>query len=91
MIHLRWVAGRELLSLIPAQADGGINFKRQESIRGHIDGLSSGNPLACFLIAAAESYTSYFGGAEWSPMVAFIILILALLFRPQGILGKGLV
>ena len=34
-------------------------------------------------------FTSYYGGAEWSPMVAFIILIVALLFRPQGLLGKG--
>jgi branched-chain amino acid transport system permease protein len=58
-----------------------------------VGGLGSlpGAMIGGFLIAAAESYTSYFGGAEWSPMVAFIILILALLFRPQGILGKGLV
>jgi branched-chain amino acid transport system permease protein len=57
-----------------------------------IGGLGSlpGAMLGGFLIAAAEAYTSYFGGAEWSPMVAFIILILALLFKPQGILGKGL-
>jgi branched-chain amino acid transport system permease protein len=57
-----------------------------------IGGLGSlpGAMIGGFLIAAAEAYTSYFGGAEWSPMVAFIILILALLFRPQGILGKGL-
>jgi branched-chain amino acid transport system permease protein len=58
-----------------------------------VGGLGSlpGAMLGGFLIAATEAYTSYFGGAEWSSMVAFSILILALLFRPQGILGKGLV
>jgi branched-chain amino acid transport system permease protein len=57
-----------------------------------VGGLGSlpGAMIGGFIVAVAESYTSYFGAAEWSPMVAFIILILALLFRPQGLLGKGL-
>lgn len=57
-----------------------------------VGGLGSlpGAMIGGFIVAAAESYTSYYGGAEWSPMLAFVILILALLFRPQGLLGKGL-
>jgi branched-chain amino acid transport system permease protein len=56
-----------------------------------VGGMGSlpGAMIGGFIVAAAESYTSYYGGAEWSPMVAFIILIVALLFRPQGLLGKG--
>lgn len=58
-----------------------------------VGGLGSlpGAMIGGFIVATAEAYTSYYGGAEWSPMVAFVILILALLLRPQGLLGKGLV
>lgn len=56
-----------------------------------VGGMGSlpGAMLGGFIVAAAESYTSYYGGSEWSPMVAFVILIAALLIRPQGLFGKG--
>jgi branched-chain amino acid transport system permease protein len=41
------------------------------------------------LIATVESITSYYAGPHWSPMVAFSILLLALLLRPQGLLGRA--
>ena len=44
-------------------------------------GSLSGAMLGGFIIAAAEAYTSYFAGPEWAPMVAFVILIAALLIR----------
>jgi len=37
----------------------------------------------------SEAYTTYYAGAQWSPLVAFIILILALLIRPQGLIRGG--
>jgi branched-chain amino acid transport system permease protein len=40
------------------------------------------------VVATSEALTSYYLGAQWSPMVAFIILIVALLVRPQGLVGK---
>ena len=54
-----------------------------------IGGMGSllGAMVGGFVIAAAESFTSYYAGAQWSPMIAFIILILALLIRPQGLIG----
>jgi branched-chain amino acid transport system permease protein len=55
-----------------------------------VGGMGSlpGALLGGFIVAVSEAYTSYYAGAHWSPLVAFIILILALLLRPQGLLGK---
>ncbi|MBI4241333.1 MAG: branched-chain amino acid ABC transporter permease [Candidatus Rokubacteria bacterium] len=44
--------------------------------------------LGGFVIAASEAFTAHYAGPHWSPMVAFIILVLALLLRPQGLLGR---
>jgi branched-chain amino acid transport system permease protein len=50
-----------------------------------------GNPIGAFLggliLGLAESYTSLFATYAISPAVAFITLILILIFRPAGILG----
>ena len=56
-----------------------------------IGGMGSlpGAMLGGFIVAAAEGYTTLYAGPHWSPLVAFVILILALLFRPQGLLGKA--
>jgi len=56
-----------------------------------VGGMGSlpGALLGGFIIAASESYTTYYIGAQWSPLVAFMILIAALLIRPQGLLGKA--
>ena len=51
-----------------------------------------GNPIGAFLggliLGLAESYTSLFATYAISPAVAFITLILILIFRPGGILGQ---
>lgn len=51
-----------------------------------------GNPFGAFLggliLGLAESYTSLFASYALSPAVAFITLILILIFRPGGILGQ---
>lgn len=50
-----------------------------------------GNPVGAFLgglvLGLAESYTSLFATYAISPAIAFIALILILIFRPGGILG----
>ncbi len=50
-----------------------------------------GNPMGAFLggliLGLAESYTSLFASYALSPAVAFITLLLILIFRPGGILG----
>lgn len=56
-----------------------------------VGGMGSlpGAMLGGFIIAVSEAYTTLYAGPHWSPLVAFVILILALLFRPQGLLGKA--
>jgi branched-chain amino acid transport system permease protein len=56
-----------------------------------VGGMGSlpGALLGGFIVAVSEAFTTYYAGAQWSPLVAFVILILALLLRPQGILGKA--
>jgi branched-chain amino acid transport system permease protein len=50
-------------------------------------GSLPGALLGGLVIATAESFTAYYAGPHWSPMVAFTVLLLALLVRPQGLLG----
>jgi branched-chain amino acid transport system permease protein len=43
--------------------------------------------LGGLILGMAESYTSLFATYAISPAIAFITLILILIFRPGGILG----
>jgi branched-chain amino acid transport system permease protein len=52
---------------------------------GSIPGAMAGGLLLGF----AESYTQGYVSTRWSDLFVFVILILFLLFRPQGILGKA--
>lgn len=45
--------------------------------------------IGALVIATAESLTAYYAGPHWSPAVAFAVLVLALLVRPQGLLGRA--
>ncbi|MEM0041025.1 MAG: branched-chain amino acid ABC transporter permease, partial [Candidatus Korarchaeum sp.] len=46
-----------------------------------------GSMLAGFLIGLAEGWGGLIFGTEYRQVVAFLIMILVLWFRPQGILG----
>ena len=52
---------------------------------GSIPGALAGGLLLGF----AESYAQGYVSTRWSDLFVFVILILFLLFRPQGILGKA--
>lgn len=55
-----------------------------------VGGIGSvpGALVGAAVIAAAESFTAFYAGSRWSPMVAFAILVVVLLVRPQGLLGR---
>jgi branched-chain amino acid transport system permease protein len=52
-----------------------------------------GNPLgalaASLLVGVAESTTVYFLSSEWRDMVAFVVMVVVVLVRPQGLFGLG--
>lgn len=50
-------------------------------------GSISGAILAALIIGIAEALTSFFVGTQWAPAVAFAILLITLILRPQGLLG----
>ena len=53
-------------------------------------GQVNGAILAALIIGTAESLSSYYLGSQWGPVVAFAILVITLVQRPQGLLGaKG--
>lgn len=41
------------------------------------------------VIALSEGFASLYLGTHWAPLMAFAMLVVALLIRPQGLLGKG--
>ncbi|MCO6049237.1 branched-chain amino acid ABC transporter permease [Mesorhizobium sp. RP14(2022)] len=54
-------------------------------------GLGSlpGTVIAAYLIGLIEAASSYYIGIYWTPVVLFSVLILVLLVRPNGLLGRA--
>jgi branched-chain amino acid transport system permease protein len=50
-------------------------------------GVFEGAPLGALLLGLTQSLVIWKASARWQDAIAFLILILFLLFRPQGILG----
>ena len=46
--------------------------------------------LGGFVLGLAENYGSALVGTQWKDVVAFVLLIVILLFRPTGLLGESL-
>ncbi len=46
--------------------------------------------LGGLVLGVAENYGSAFFGTEWKDVIAFILLVLILMFRPTGLLGESL-
>ncbi|MCL5258526.1 MAG: branched-chain amino acid ABC transporter permease [Firmicutes bacterium] len=59
------------------------------AVLGGIGNLA-GAMLGGFLIGIVESFATWLLGGQWSNVAVFAILILALVFRPSGLLGETL-
>jgi branched-chain amino acid transport system permease protein len=46
--------------------------------------------LGGFILGVAENYGSALFGSQWKDVVAFVLLVVILLFRPTGLLGESL-
>lgn len=74
----RWNAGFLLgVKAFTAAVLGGIG-----NVRGAL--------LGGFILGLAENYGSALVGSEWRDVVAFLLLVVILLFRPTGLLGESL-
>jgi len=51
-------------------------------------GSLGGTILAAYLLGLLEAFLIFFIGIYWAPSMIFILLIVILLIRPQGLLGK---
>ncbi len=65
-----------LLKGIVAAVIGGVG-----NIRGAL--------LGAFLLATAENFGVWYLPSQWKDVIAFGVLILFLIFKPSGILGKN--
>jgi branched-chain amino acid transport system permease protein len=59
------------------------------AVLGGIGNLA-GAMLGGFLIGVIEAMTTQLIGDQWSNVAVFVVLVLALIFRPSGLLGESL-
>ncbi len=56
-------------------------------IIGGVDSIA-GIALAALLLAMAQNFGAWYIGSQWQDAIAFFILVLFLLFKPEGFFGK---
>lgn len=52
-------------------------------------GSVTGAFVGAYVVAIAESLVGLYFGLSWAPLVGFLIIILVLLYRPGGLMGRG--
>ena len=74
--------------------DPGAGFARDEGASRFVvvifGGLGSivGSVIAGFILAMLEVFVTYYIGATWALPLFLLTLLVVLLFRPKGLLGK---
>ena len=53
-------------------------------------GSLSGALVGGFILGLIQSFSSHFIGVAWESFIAFVFIIIILLLRPKGIIGRGL-
>jgi branched-chain amino acid transport system permease protein len=84
------VAGAFLIVIQPVQPSIGREYIGLVFAVCVLGGMGSiwGTLLGAFVLGLAESFTSTFFGPSWAPAISFGTLLLALAFRPSGLLGR---
>lgn len=83
------LAGVFFVTLIPVEPHIGIPLTLRYLAITVLGGVGSlpGTLAGSVVLGLSESLVAFYGGAEWSLTVAFLILIAILLLRPRGLLG----
>lgn len=81
------VAGGLLIIIQPVEPSLGREYIGRVFAICVLGGMRSlgGTVVASIIVGVAEALTATFGGPEWAPAVAFGLLILTLVVRPEGI------
>ena len=68
----------------------GMNVFMMGVVTVIIGGVNSilGIALAALLLAMAQHFGAWFIGSQWQDAIAFVILLLFLLLKPEGFFGK---
>jgi branched-chain amino acid transport system permease protein len=84
------IAGAFLIVIQPVQPSIGREYIGLVFAVCVLGGMGSiwGTLLGAFILGLAESFTSTFFGPSWAPAVSFGTLLLALAFKPSGLLGR---
>ena len=84
------VAGALLIIIQPVEPSLGREYIGRVFAICVLGGMTSlsGTVVASFIVGIAEALTTTFGGPAWAPAVAFGLLILTLVVRPEGIFGR---
>jgi branched-chain amino acid transport system permease protein len=84
------IAGALLVTIAPIGPSMGRDYIGRVFAIAVLGGLGSlaGTLVAAIGLGVAESITSTFYGPSWAPAVAFGALLIALVVRPSGLLGR---
>jgi branched-chain amino acid transport system permease protein len=84
------VAGALLIVIQPVEPSLGREYIGRVFAICVLGGMTSlsGTVVASFIVGTAEALTTTFGGPSWAPAVAFGLLILTLVVRPEGLFGR---
>jgi branched-chain amino acid transport system permease protein len=84
------IAGAFLIVIQPVQPSIGREYIGLVFAVCVLGGLGSiwGTLLGALILGLAESFTSTFFGPSWAPAVSFGTLLLALAFKPSGLMGR---
>jgi branched-chain amino acid transport system permease protein len=91
---LAGVAGLFYLMTIPQGAvyNGGFLLGIKAFTAAVLGGIGNlrGALLGGLILGVAENYGQSLFGGDWRDVVAFVLLVVVLMFRPTGILGESL-
>jgi branched-chain amino acid transport system permease protein len=84
------VAGALLIVIQPVQPSLGREYIGLVFAITVLGGMGSipGTLLGATILGIASSFTATFLGPSWAPAISFGLLLLALAFRPSGLLGR---
>ncbi|MBN1173055.1 MAG: branched-chain amino acid ABC transporter permease [Micromonosporaceae bacterium] len=81
-----------LLKIRSTKYDAGFNLGIKAFTAAVLGGIGNlrGALLGGLILGLAENYGSGLFGTQWREVVAFVLLVVVLLFRPTGILGESM-